>query len=84
MCLELWGQQSAPYMQALHFSFGLGAFIAPLIAAPFLSPLPVVIETKTMSLVNFTTTATPLVDSARNVRSVLGVTDTEYNCDRPC
>ena len=78
MCLELWGRQSAPYMQALHFSFGFGAFIALLIASPFLSPLPVVMETKTMSLVNYTTTATPLVDSARNVRSVFG-TDTEYH-----
>ena len=73
------GSTERPYMQALHFSFGLGAFIAPLIASPFLSPLPVVMDTKTMPLVNYTTTATPLVDSAqRNVRSVLG-TDTEYH-----
>ena len=80
MCLELWGRQSAPYMQALHFSFGLGAFIAPLIAAPFLSPLPVVMETNTTS---FTTTAIPHVgsDSARNVRSLLGMTDTTHHLD---
>ena len=75
MCLKLWGRQSAPYMQALHFSFCLGAFIQPLIVDPFLMPLPVVMETKTMSLVYLTTTATPLVDSARNVRSLLGVTE---------
>ena len=25
-------------MQALHFSFGVGAFVAPLIAEPFLAP----------------------------------------------
>ena len=83
MCLELWGRKSAPYMQALHFSFGLGAFIAPLIAAPFLSPLPVVMATITTSLVNFTTTSTaiPPVDSARNVRSLLGVTGTKYQID---
>ena len=75
MCLKLWGRQSAPYMQALHFSFCLGAFIQPLIVDPFLMPLPVVMETKTMYLVYLTTTATPLVDSARNVRSLLGVTE---------
>ena len=32
-----------------------------------------------MSRVYFTTTTTPLVDSARYVRPVLGVTDTEYH-----
>ncbi|XP_054159965.1 sodium-dependent glucose transporter 1-like [Oppia nitens] len=35
--LHMWGKRSAPFMQALHFTFGLGAFIAPLIAEPFLS-----------------------------------------------
>ena len=37
LCLNTWGRQSAPYMQTLHFSFGLGAFVAPLVAEPFLS-----------------------------------------------
>ncbi len=37
--LHMWGKSSAPFMQMLHFSFGVGAFIAPLIAEPFLSPL---------------------------------------------
>ncbi|XP_035686634.1 sodium-dependent glucose transporter 1-like [Branchiostoma floridae] len=37
LCLNLWGQRSAPYMQALHFSFGIGAFIAPLLAKNFIS-----------------------------------------------
>ena len=36
LCLDLWGRNSGPFMQALHFSFGLGAFVAPLLAAPFL------------------------------------------------
>ncbi|GIY85277.1 sodium-dependent glucose transporter 1 [Caerostris darwini] len=35
-CLNLWGKDSGPFYQALHFTFGLGALIAPLIAAPFL------------------------------------------------
>lgn len=34
--LRLWGVTSAPFMQAAHFFFGLGAFVAPLIAEPFL------------------------------------------------
>ncbi|XP_072016263.1 sodium-dependent glucose transporter 1A-like [Amphiura filiformis] len=34
--LRMWGKKSAPFMQALHFSFALGAFIAPLLASPFI------------------------------------------------
>lgn len=37
-CLDLWGQRSAPFLMALHASFGLGAFVAPIVAEPFLSP----------------------------------------------
>ncbi len=38
MCLEIWrGRNGGPYMHSIHFSFSLGAFLAPLIAAPFLS-----------------------------------------------
>ena len=37
LCLNIWGMNSGPYMQALHFSFGVGAFVAPLIAEPFLA-----------------------------------------------
>eukprot|EP00118_Oscarella_pearsei_P015509 m.140356 g.140356 ORF g.140356 m.140356 type:complete len:551 (+) comp38299_c0_seq3:314-1966(+) len=36
MLLQLWGPKSAPYLQALHFAFGAGAFISPLLAEPFL------------------------------------------------
>ena len=35
--LNIWeGRDSGPYMHAVHFTFGLGAFLAPLIARPFL------------------------------------------------
>lgn len=34
--LQLWGKETAPFMQAIHFMFGSGALIAPLIAEPFL------------------------------------------------
>lgn len=32
LILAVWGDQGAPHMQALHFSFALGAFVAPLLA----------------------------------------------------
>ncbi|XP_021029903.1 sodium-dependent glucose transporter 1A [Mus caroli] len=32
LILDLWGDKGAPQMQALHFSFALGAFLAPLLA----------------------------------------------------
>lgn len=34
--LHLWGKETAVFMQALHFMFGSGSLIAPLIAEPFL------------------------------------------------
>ena len=36
-CLKLWGSSSAPFLQSLHFAYGVGALLAPVIAAPFLS-----------------------------------------------
>lgn len=38
--LNIWGKESAPFIQALHFAFGFGGFTGPLIAAPFLSTQP--------------------------------------------
>lgn len=37
--LVLWGKENGPFMQALHFMFGLGCFHAPLLAKPFLLEL---------------------------------------------
>jgi len=38
LLLQTWkGRDSGPYMHALHFTFGLGAFLAPVLARPFLS-----------------------------------------------
>ena len=35
--LNIWqGRDSGPYMHSLHFTFGLGAFLAPVVARPFL------------------------------------------------
>jgi len=37
MYLNLWGEKdSRPYLQSFHFAFGIGAVLAPIIAAPFL------------------------------------------------
>ena len=38
-CIRIWGHQSGPYLQAMHFTFGIGAFIAPLLTKPFLAPI---------------------------------------------
>ncbi|XP_054722080.1 sodium-dependent glucose transporter 1-like [Uloborus diversus] len=35
-CLNLWGKDSGPFYQALHFTFGIGCLLAPLIAASFI------------------------------------------------
>lgn len=35
MCLDLWGRQGGASLQALHFSFAVGAFIVPLVIQPF-------------------------------------------------
>ncbi|XP_022648326.1 sodium-dependent glucose transporter 1A-like isoform X3 [Varroa jacobsoni] len=37
-CLDLWRVKPGPFVHALHFSFSVGTFIAPLIAEPFLIP----------------------------------------------
>lgn len=34
LCLDLWGRNSGPFMQAIHFSFALGSLVAPLISLP--------------------------------------------------
>ncbi|XP_067841158.1 sodium-dependent glucose transporter 1 [Heptranchias perlo] len=39
LILLLWGEKVGPYMQALHFSFALGAFVAPILAKPLLGNL---------------------------------------------
>ena len=36
LCLIIWGSDCGPFYQALHFTFGFGGLVAPLIAASFL------------------------------------------------
>ncbi|KAI1286377.1 Major facilitator superfamily domain-containing protein 4A [Halotydeus destructor] len=42
--LYMWGKEGERYMQLLHFAFGLGSLVAPLLASPFLSAGEVPIE----------------------------------------
>ena len=37
MCLVMWGKEASAPVHALHFGFGIGAFIAPQLARPFIS-----------------------------------------------
>ncbi|KAI1285406.1 hypothetical protein HDE_11783 [Halotydeus destructor] len=39
-CLELWGKENQPFMQALHFMYGVGGLISPLVVSPYLAPKP--------------------------------------------
>merc|ERR1719273_2285772 len=36
LCLDTWKDKSGPYLHSIHFSFAIGAFLAPVIAIPFL------------------------------------------------
>ncbi|CAH3178472.1 unnamed protein product [Porites lobata] len=46
--IRMYGKQVSPYLQALHFSYGVGGFVSPLIARPFL-------RRKCVMVVNYTT-----------------------------
>ncbi|XP_067929275.1 uncharacterized protein [Watersipora subatra] len=54
-------QDSGPYLQLLHVAFGLGACIAPLVAAPLLSSTELSCNT-TIQISNYTTTAAIAVE----------------------
>ncbi|XP_033105265.1 sodium-dependent glucose transporter 1A-like [Anneissia japonica] len=76
LCLQLWGKRSPPFMQALHFSFAVGALVAPLLAKPYfdsaLSTPNVNIRVKYSDEVNVTYTniTTPPVSSSVVISSI--------------
>ena len=38
LCLEIWsGLDCSPHIHSIHFCYAFGAFLAPLLASPFLS-----------------------------------------------
>lgn len=62
--LKLWAKECPPFLQALHFCYGIGSFVAPLITGPFLKE---VLEEQSVANVsalnenfsaNFSTTST--------------------------
>lgn len=58
MCLQTWESDSGPHMQALHFAFAIGAFLAPMVAKPFLAhPLAAAVMTTVSPVENYSSTA---------------------------
>ncbi|XP_077869625.1 sodium-dependent glucose transporter 1C-like [Saccoglossus kowalevskii] len=53
VCINLWANDSISYMQALHFSFALGATVAPLFCGPFLLPISMVSTTKDTNITTY-------------------------------
>ena len=47
MCLQIWGEKAAPFLQAFHFSFALGTTMAPLLAMPFIMEVNADIQNST-------------------------------------
>ncbi|KAG2467934.1 sodium-dependent glucose transporter 1 [Polypterus senegalus] len=45
LTLNTWGEQAGPHMQALHFSFALGAFVSPILAKLLLGNMPTMSST---------------------------------------
>ncbi|KAK3103868.1 hypothetical protein FSP39_022518 [Pinctada imbricata] len=78
-CVRIWGKKSPPYMQAMHFAFGIGAFVAPLMSQPFLSDMPI-LSRSTSIPPNFNSPLDALHSNSslfsRHVRDLDGITDT--------
>ena len=51
--MELWGNKSGPCMQFLHSAFAVGAFLAPLIAKPFITDVSDNDDLNTSLMFNF-------------------------------
>lgn len=63
-CVRLWGRKNAPYLQTLHFAFAIGAFLAPILAKPFLSNESLFANTTAV-----TNDETNLLNGTRDTRS---------------
>jgi fucose permease len=55
--LYLWGDENGPWMQALHFIFGIGAVVGPQLVAPFLAPQGTTTMESGLNTSTFLTTA---------------------------
>ena len=60
LLLKLWGSECGPYLQSLHASFGVGAFVSPFIAQAFIADH----ETSNLGCTGLNSTAMPLVSTS--------------------
>ncbi|CAK8685563.1 unnamed protein product [Clavelina lepadiformis] len=75
MCLKTWGEKSGPYMQILHFSFALGATLAPLLSQPFIMDTPQNCTfTSSQNSTSLSSTSTPV----RGTTEVLETPDMKF------
>ncbi|GFN98763.1 sodium-dependent glucose transporter 1 [Plakobranchus ocellatus] len=86
-CIRIWGKQSPSYMQLLHFAFGIGAFLAPLIARPFLGNtvtsigvndsvgLPYTFEIQALNSIPVTVTGKNDMGEKSNIKNVRSARD---------
>ncbi|KAL9978346.1 hypothetical protein ACROYT_G015847 [Oculina patagonica] len=74
LLLNTWGKKSRPYLQALHFVFAFGAFVAPLLVQPFLLEM-----NPTMSTTITTMTPTPAANATTATAITTIVTTTIAN-----
>ena len=68
--MRLWGEKSGPCMQVLHAAFALGAFLAPLIAKPFITDIPDTQENLNTSLVFNISCSNAWTSNCDNISSV--------------
>lgn len=62
--LDIWGDQSAPYVQALQFFWALGFIVSPLISTPFLQQDSRKVDLKNISNILSTSTTASSVGSS--------------------
>ncbi|XP_067660604.1 sodium-dependent glucose transporter 1B-like [Haliotis asinina] len=62
--VEEWGDEGKPFMQALHFSFSLGATLSPFVLEPFLSEE---LEETTWTTTNYTFPPTRTISNTSNM-----------------
>ncbi|XP_060569476.1 sodium-dependent glucose transporter 1-like [Ruditapes philippinarum] len=79
---SIWGRNSAPFMQTIHFGFSFGGIISPLSAEPFLAPKSCPSElVENITVTAFTTTELPVVNvttGSEECEEVYGETHIHY------
>lgn len=73
VCLRLWGKESGPYMQAMHFAFAVGGSLAPLLVQAFIGETTALLQHSNITTLPFST-GTPAT-SIRHVRAAIADQD---------